>query len=388
MGLVFSWLWGQKEAPPLLDVATEAQVIPPAEAPVVAPAETEIPTVDTTVIETETEQTSEVCEPETEVEAEAVAEEETVTEVEVVIPEDVVVPESEIEITEEPAAEVVEEISSEQVEAEQVEAEQVEAEQVEAEQVEAEQVEAEKVEAEQAEAEQVVVEPVADEMVTETVAESVVEVISEVPEPEQVTEAAVSPAAPAEEEEDEGEVEVLAEKDAPEVPAEPVTVTEDVPVQSVEIPVVPDTIPETVVEEAAPIVNETTEVVADMLVDDFVVTESVSAVEVAIAESAAAVEQDVVATIDTPIDVPQTESMDVTPAEPEPAVVVPAEEMIIDAATEQKCLDMLSEEPKSEMCDMPCQMQLAVESVQLSSVEMPVETALNGHIVPEVSIEG
>ncbi|XP_051807139.1 calphotin-like isoform X3 [Acanthochromis polyacanthus] len=357
MGLVFSWLWGQKEAPPLLDVATEAQVVPPAEAPVVAPAETEIQTVDTTVIETETEQTFEVCEPVTGVEAEAVAEEETVTEVEVVIPEDVAVPEPEIEITKEPAAEVVEEISS-------------------------------AVEAEQAEAEQVVVEPVADEVVTETVAESVVEVISEVPEPEQVTEAAVSPAAPAEEEEDDGGVEVLAEEEAPEVPAEPVTVAEDVPVQSVEIPVVPDTIPEALVEEAAPVITKTTEAVADTLVDDFVVTESVSAVEVAVAESPAAVEQDVVATIDTPIDVPQTESMDVTPAEPEPAVVVPAEEMIIDAATEQKCLDMLSEEPKSEMCDMPCQMQLAVESVQLNSVEMSVETALNGHIVPEVSIEG
>lgn len=35
---------------------------------------------------------------------------------------------------------------------------------------------------------------------------------------------------------------------------------------------------------------------------------------------------------------------------------------------EQTCLDALSEEPKPEICDMPCQTQLAVEPVQLSSL--------------------
>lgn len=54
-----------------------------------------------------------------------------------------------------------------------------------------------------------------------------------------------------------------------------------------------------------------------------------------------------------------------------------------DAADVQTGLDVLAGEPKSEVCDMPCQMQLAVESVELS-----VESPLNGHIVPEVSIEG
>lgn len=39
-----------------------------------------------------------------------------------------------------------------------------------------------------------------------------------------------------------------------------------------------------------------------------------------------------------------------------------------DAPAEQTCVDVLSEEPKSEICDMPCQMQLAVESVQLNSM--------------------
>jgi len=61
----------------------------------------------------------------------------------------------------------------------------------------------------------------------------------------------------------------------------------------------------------------------------------------------------------------------------------PAEEMVIEATPEQTRMDnILSEEPKSEICDMPCQMQHAVESV-----EMSVEASLNGHIVPEVSIE-
>lgn len=115
----------------------------------------------------------------------------------------------------------------------------------------------------------------------------------------------------------------------------------------------------------------------------------------------------------------QSECLEVTPAEPEPTpVLAPAEEMIIvsyrllafqhkhfiiaflclelsrltsslsffpfqDAAAEQTCRDMLSEEPKPEICDISCQMQLNVESVETS-----VEATLNGHIVPEVSIEG
>lgn len=66
-------------------------------------------------------------------------------------------------------------------------------------------------------------EPAADEVVTETVVESVEEAVAEVPEPEQVTEAVVSPEAPGE---DEAEVEMLAEEEAPEVPAEPITMTE------------------------------------------------------------------------------------------------------------------------------------------------------------------
>lgn len=39
-----------------------------------------------------------------------------------------------------------------------------------------------------------------------------------------------------------------------------------------------------------------------------------------------------------------------------------------DTTAEQTSMDVLSEEPKPETCDMPCQMQLAVESAQLSSM--------------------
>ncbi|XP_044051279.1 calphotin-like isoform X2 [Siniperca chuatsi] len=164
---------------------------------------------------------------------------------------------------------------------------------------------------------------------------------------------------------------------------------QDAPAQAVEIPVVPVTVPEAPVEEAEAPVTEVkeapaTQETAASLVDDFVVTESASAVEVAIAESAA-VEPEIVEMRDTLNT--QSESVDVMPTEPEPAAA-PAEEMVIDATAEQTCPDVLSEEPKSEICDMPCQMQLAVESVQISSMEMSVEPSLNGHIVPEVSIEG
>ncbi|XP_069379525.1 cytadherence high molecular weight protein 1-like isoform X6 [Paralichthys olivaceus] len=344
MGLVFSWLLGQKQvAHPLLDVTTDSQVTPTAEAPEATPAEAELQSVEATVVTTETIQTHDVCE--TEIEAEALAEEEAV---EVAVTEETTSLEPVVEATEEPVVEA---------------------------------------------------QPEAVEEITEM--------------PEQMTEAVVSPAA----EEDKAEVEVLAEEDAPEELAEPVTLAEDVPA-STEIPTVPASMPEALVEET--LVAEVKEAPVDTLVDDFVVTNSAIEVEVAIAESVAAqeiqsvdatpapteTEQEVVALIETPCAL--AEPMDMAPAEvelqpelkpevdlkPEPVLEVelaaaPALEMIIDALAEQKCLDVLSEELKSEACDMPCQMQLTVDSMQLNSAaEMSVETALNGHIVPEVSIEG
>ncbi|XP_075961125.1 uncharacterized protein LOC142964611 [Anarhichas minor] len=297
-----------QEAEPIIpesEPVTEA--IPPAEAPVAAPVEIEIQTKENIIETTETEQTYDVCEPET-------------VETEVAITEDIATPEPVTETTEEPAAEAP---TCDQVPAE--------------------------------------------EVVTETLVQSVEEVVAETHEPEQETEAVASPAAPAEDEDDEAEIEVL---------AEPVALTEDAPAPCVEIPVVPDTVPEAPIEEAEALVTEVKESFADTMVDDFVVTESLSAADVAIAESAA-VQPEIVEVSNT-----ESESMDVMPA----AVAAPAEE--IDTGAEQICLEVLSEEPKLEICHLPCQMQLAVESVQLSSIEMSVEASLNGHIAPEVSIEG
>uniref|UniRef100_A0A1A8EY59 Uncharacterized protein n=1 Tax=Nothobranchius korthausae TaxID=1143690 RepID=A0A1A8EY59_9TELE len=83
-----------------------------------------------------------------------------------------------------------------------------------------------------------------------------------------------------------------------------------------------------------------------------------------------------------------TESRDVSPADPEPAAAAPPEDEVSSNSAEQTSLSASSEEPNTEACDAPCHIQLPVKSVQLGSVEISVETALNGHIAPEVSIEG
>ncbi|XP_071388978.1 cytadherence high molecular weight protein 1 isoform X3 [Centroberyx affinis] len=403
MGLIFSWFRGPREVgAPLLEVTTETQVTPTVEAPVVAPAEIEVQTEDTVVIATEVEQTHAVCEPETEVEVQVLAEEE----------EEEAVPEVQVEaaVTEavcqpEPVTEAVAEPEAEAPISEPVSLPAAEAERV------------------------------AEEPVTEAVAEAVEEaVIEAIPEPEEVTE--VSPVAPAEVEEVKVEAEVLAEEVAPEVAVEPVEIAEDVPAPAVEIPVEPVSVPEPLAEEAEAPVAEVTEApaqpVVDTVVDDFVITDSAPVVEAAMAESA--VEQAPVVMTDALNAL--SESLDVTPAVPEPAPVPAAEiinetecgeeevsllgeredtlppdyrpspedllakegieaqleiEAVKDAIDEQTSLDVLSEDlsaPQKDICDMPCQMQLTVEPVQLGAMEIPAEGTLNGHMVPEVSIEG
>ncbi|XP_034547395.1 calphotin-like [Notolabrus celidotus] len=332
------------EAEPIIpETEPVAEITPLPAAPVEAPVETEILTEETTIVTTETEQTLIVCEPDIEVVAEVVAEEVAVIETEVeaaVITEEIPVPE--------PVAEEIP-VPEPVTEEPEVEAAPV----------------------------------VADKEVTEAVVETVEEIIEVTPAPVEI---AVCTEAPPED-----DVEVLAEEEAPEVP-EPVAITEDAPAPAVEIPVVADTLPEAPVEAVEAAVSEivealpATQEIPESFVDDFVVTESASAVEVAIAESAA-VEPEIVEVTETPII--QSETLEVAPPEPEP-IVAPAEEIIIDATLGQKCLDVMSEEFKTEICDMPCQMQAAVESVQLKSTEMTVDAPapLNGHIAPEVSIEG
>ncbi|XP_076747149.1 uncharacterized protein si:dkey-164f24.2 isoform X4 [Maylandia zebra] len=290
----------QEPEPKIPETEPITEVTPSSEASVVAASETEIHTVDSAIIKTETQETEDKCErPE---EAEALAEKGAVTEVEVEVAatEDIAVPEPVTRASEKTVGDAV---SGGQVSAEG--------------------------------------EPPLGKVVTETVAESVVEVVTDVPESERVTEAAVSPTTPAAED---GK-EVLAEENAPEVPSETAIKTEHTPVDSVEAAAVPDTSPEATAQEAKP--KE----------EILPVNDTLSA---------------------------QTDSVDVTTSEFEPAAA-PAEHT--DAA-ESKCLDRQSEASKSEIRDVECQMEISVESVQLSSVEMPVETALNAHIVPEVSIEG
>lgn len=320
----------QEPEPEIPETEPATEVIPPSEAPAVAPSETEIHTADSAVRKTKTQQTEDVYEAQDEVDAAALAERDTATEaaVEVAVTEDIAAPKPVTEASEKTA---VEALSSDRVSAE--------------------------------------AEAAPDKVVTETAAESVVEVITDIPEHAQVTEAAVGPAAPAAE--GDGK-ELPAEEDEP---AETAVKTEHAPVESVEMPAVPDTNPEAPVQEAE--ANEGT--VAALLdaspLDEFVVE---------VATESAAVQQEILPTSD--ISSTQTGSMDVATSEAEPSAA-PAKETVIDPA-EPTRLDRLSEESKSETCDLQCQMQISVESVQLNSVEMPVETALNAHIVPEVSIEG
>ncbi|XP_030592924.1 fibrous sheath CABYR-binding protein-like isoform X1 [Archocentrus centrarchus] len=327
----------QEPEPEIPETEPATEVIPPSEAPVVAPSETEIHTVDSAVIKTETQQTEDVYEAQDEVDAAALAERDTATEaaVEVAVTEDIAAPKPVTEASEKTA---VEALGSDRVSAE--------------------------------------AEAAPDKVVTETAAESVVEVITDVPEHGRLTEAAVGPAAPAAEEDGK---ELPAEEDAP---AETAVKTEHAPAESVEMPAVPDTNPEAPVQEAEANEGTVAALLAASPLDEFVVTASVSAVEVA--TESAAVQQEILPTSD--ISSTQTGSMDVATSGAEPSAA-PAKEMVIDPA-EPTRLDGPSEESKSETCDLQCQMQISVESVQLNSVEMPVETALNAHIVPEVSIEG
>ncbi|XP_011617970.2 fibrous sheath CABYR-binding protein-like isoform X3 [Takifugu rubripes] len=338
MGLVFSWLWGRRALP---GVAAETQVSSPAEAPAEAPEETEILTEETANVTTEPELRHETLEAKTEEEPEAPAEEEAPVETEM-----------EVAITEAPEEPEVTAQAGGRVSP--------------------------------------VEEPAA---VAEAAVEPAeVEVAAEVLEPEAVTEIV---SGGEEEEEEEAEMEVLAAEEASEVSAETtdlITKTEvpqDAPVQPMEIQVVGDA----PLEEAEASAAEVKEEIVDNLADDFVVTETAEAVEVAIAESSGQLETvEMSEALNS-----QSEASNESVAESVAEVVAPPAEEAMDADG-QACLDApleepkleepkleepKLEEPKLEVCEMPCQKQLAVESV-----EMSVESSLSGHVVPEVTIEG
>ncbi|XP_011477117.1 fibrous sheath CABYR-binding protein [Oryzias latipes] len=190
------------------------------------------------------------------------------------------------------------------------------------------------------------VEPVADDLVSKPTVGSEAEAAAEISDQD------VDLVAPNEQEEQ--------EEHAAAIPAAPLSAAEDSLVEIEEIPVVSDKTSEA--EEAEAPVNKN-EKAADGLLT---------------VESSAFQQETLMDGDSMPA---QTQS--VVRPDPDPAGEAPH-----DSAAEQTYASVLSDNPKAESCDLPCQMQLPVESVPLSAEEISVETALNGHIVPEVSIEG
>ncbi|XP_015231030.1 PREDICTED: fibrous sheath CABYR-binding protein-like isoform X2 [Cyprinodon variegatus] len=182
-------------------------------------------------------------------------------------------------------------------------------------------------------------------------------------------------------EEGEEKVEDVAEEDLAALSVEPVTAAEDVPVSSLEIPTVLNAITESPMEEADLPFVEAKEEAADLPVHESVVTESVSAVNDAVSSSPL-VQLETERTGDTfTTQIESSDSATAAAAHAE-APDAPTEEN----AADQSCLDVLTDEVKSG--DFPCQIQIPVEAKQLNAVELSVEIAQNGNIVPEVPIEG
>lgn len=346
----------QEDEPIIAAAEPVTEVTLPAEVPGAAPVETQVVLEETPVETTKTEQTHEVFEPETKVEAEntAFTEEHTATEEIKAKPQSV----------EDPG---VEELSVDAAEKE-VKADVVctlshEAESVQDKALEATADEV-KVECDEAE-------PVEAEFVLE--AQAVTQCATPQSDPDPVA---------AKEEEEEAEVEVLSEDEATEeAPAETDITAEDVPAPINKLPVVQNTLPEAPLEKALAPVPQVEKVpvdTADVMVDDFVVTDSLEVIEPKPIELVPGFEKSTGAVWEIFGPGPVM----VTSEEREPAI--PAEKTIISVAAE-KCSDV--EDPKSEKCELPCPMQLSAESVQLTSVETSVEAALNGHFVPELSIE-
>nr|XP_023835222.1 calphotin-like isoform X2 [Salvelinus alpinus] len=195
-------------------------------------------------------------------------------------------------------------------------------------------------------------------------------------------------------------------------------VTEDEPVttqapEEVPVETIPETLSEPVVapvDEAPvadvapsePLVEAPVDSVIDTVADNFIITESVPTVEAAMAEPA--IEEQVPA---VPTDALEdlSESLNNAPPVSEPAPVT-ADEVIDakeeieaqmeieakkDATDENTALDVLSghfSAPQPVISELQCHMQLASAPVELASVDIPAEAALNGHIATEVAIEG
>nr|XP_046206157.1 calphotin-like isoform X1 [Oncorhynchus gorbuscha] len=248
--------------------------------------------------------------------------------------------------------------------------------------------------------------------------------------------------------EDEAEVIPMVNADAipeeVEVEEAPV-VTEDEPVTTEapeEVPVETEMIPETLSEPVVapvheapvanvapsePLVEAPVDPVIDTVADNFIITESVPTLEAAMAEPA--IEEQVPAVPTDSLEA-LSESLNNVPPVSEPAPVT-ADKVIAagdkdggerddtlppdyrhspedllakegieaqmeieskkDATDENTALDVLSghfSAPQPVISELQCHTQLASAPVELASVDIPPEAALNGHTATEVAIEG
>ncbi|XP_024295101.1 histone-lysine N-methyltransferase 2D isoform X2 [Oncorhynchus tshawytscha] len=206
----------------------------------------------------------------------------------------------------------------------------------------------------------------------------------------------------------------------PEAPVSAPDQFEDEPVMTEapeEVPVETEIIPETLSEPVVapvheapvanvapsePLVEAPVEPVIDTVADNFIITESVPTLEAAMAEPA--IEEQVPAVPTDSLEV-LSESLNNVPPVSEPAPVtadkvIAAKEGIEaqmeieskkDAMDENTALDVLSghfSAPQPVISELQCHTQLASAPVELASVDIPAEAALNGHTATEVTIEG
>ncbi|XP_070992059.1 uncharacterized protein [Oncorhynchus clarkii lewisi] len=197
-------------------------------------------------------------------------------------------------------------------------------------------------------------------------------------------------------------------------------VTEDEPVTTEapkEVPVETEIIPETLSEPVVapvheapvanvapsePLVEAPVDPVIDTVADNFIITESVPTLEAAMAEPA--IEEQVLAVPTDSLEALSELLNNVPPvSEPAPVTadkVIAAKEGIEaqmeieskkDATDENTALDVLSghfSAPQPVISELQCHTQLASAPVELASVDIPAEAALNGHTATEVAIEG
>ncbi|XP_031686180.1 calphotin isoform X2 [Oncorhynchus kisutch] len=207
--------------------------------------------------------------------------------------------------------------------------------------------------------------------------------------------------------------------EAASLPEAPVSVPdqfEDEPVMTEapdEVPVETEIIPETLSEPVVapvheapvanvapsePLVEAPVDPVIHTVADNFIITESVPTLEAAMAEEQVpAVPTDSLEAL--------SESLNNVPPVSEPAPVtadkvIAAKEGIEaqmeieskkDAMDENTALDVLSghfSAPQPVISELQCHTQLASAPVELASVDIPAEAALNGHTATEVAIEG